>query len=83
MVGHETQVTIQRLKPKAIPASREPAKRMPIARASRKVPSAATNSFKAAISARERHSGSTYAGKLKGEKTADCGVREVRASALM
>ena len=74
MVGHETQVTIQKLKPKAIPARREPAKRMPSARASRKVPNAATNSFKAAISARERQSGSTYAGTLKGEKTADCAL---------
>ena len=48
-----------------------PAKRMPSSRASRNVPSAATKSLSAAISASERQNGSTYAGRLNPEKTAD------------
>ena len=57
-----------------------PAKRMPSSRASRNVPSAATKSLSAAISASERQNGSTYAGRLNAEKTADEAFAQVGAS---
>ena len=59
IVVQETQVTDQRLKPNTTPASSAPPKRMRSWRASRKVPSAATNSFSAAITASESQKGST------------------------
>lgn len=73
MCGQDTQVTHQRLKPKTSPVRKAPPKRMPSAFPSRKAPSAATNSFRAAITASDFQKGRTYAGTLNGENTADCG----------
>ncbi len=59
MVVQETQVTDQRLNPNTSPHRNAPVGRRPNARASRNAPSAATNSFSAAITASESQNGST------------------------
>jgi hypothetical protein len=72
IVVHDTQVTDQRLKPNTSPANSAPPKRIPSRRASRKVPSEAMNSFRAAMTASESQNGRTYAGTVNGDSVADC-----------
>jgi hypothetical protein len=59
IVVHDTHVTDHMLKPKTIPASSAPPKRIPSVRPSRNAPSAATRSFSAAMGASESRKGST------------------------
>src|SRR5262245_49607256 len=70
--GHANHVTIQNDSPNASPASSAPAKRIPSARASTNVPSAATNSFSAATTPSDHQYGKTYDGTLNGDRMADC-----------
>ena len=83
MSGHASQTTKKVPNENTAPASSAPPKRMPSARPSRKVPNAATNSFSTAMTASDFQNGSTYAGHVNGEKTADCAFATNGRPAMM
>ncbi len=70
--GHGSHTTMKRPKPYTTPARNAPAKRIFNARPSRKVPMAAVRTFSTAMTLSDHQNGSTYAGRLNGEKIADC-----------
>ena len=72
--GQLAQSTMAWLKPKMAPAPRAPAKRIPSARPNANAPRAATKTFSIKITASACQKGRTYAGRLKGENTADCAL---------
>ena len=69
--GHVSQTTKNSPNANTIPASSAPGKRIPSARASRCVPIAAQNSFSAATTPSDHQNGSSSAGQVNGENSAD------------
>ena len=59
LCGHDAQKTMNWPKPNTVPASSAPLKRIRRAIAKQKVPMAATNTFRAAMTASERQKGRT------------------------
>ena len=81
--GHDSQTTNDRLNANTTPASSAPANPVPSRRDSAYVPSAAQNSFSAAIRPSDHQNGRTSAGQVNGENSADCALATNGRPAMM